>query len=183
MISLIVALVLAFFSFIASAFIIFRIVIPILPPHPLSKRVPPVSSFFSVPYDPHFLHCRPNLDSLPFDLSHLQINAISGSPGLTLSHFLCSRGKLLPRQHWVLLHSKSPPTQHSQSGCGLPSRFDKHVSSSLHLLSFCISVWRVQCHLALNIGCCGCRSYCSSLLPPHLQDYYRDRELTPYSMD
>ncbi|CAA7260118.1 unnamed protein product [Cyclocybe aegerita] len=35
------ALVLAFISFIASAFTILRIVIPILPPHPLSKRVSP----------------------------------------------------------------------------------------------------------------------------------------------
>lgn len=45
MIPLIPALVLAFVSFIASAFVILRIVIPILPPHPLSKRVSPVRSF------------------------------------------------------------------------------------------------------------------------------------------
>ncbi|KAF9006644.1 hypothetical protein BDQ17DRAFT_1540426 [Cyathus striatus] len=47
MIPLIPALVLAFISFIASAFIILRIVIPILPPHPLSKRVSP--SEFGLP--------------------------------------------------------------------------------------------------------------------------------------
>ncbi len=46
MIPLIPALVLAFISFIASAFIILRIIVPILPPHPLSKRVSPVRSFF-----------------------------------------------------------------------------------------------------------------------------------------
>lgn len=43
MIPLIPTLALAFFSFICSAFIILRIVIPILPPHPLSRRVSPVS--------------------------------------------------------------------------------------------------------------------------------------------
>lgn len=37
------ALTLAFLSFFASAFVILRIIIPILPPHPLSKRVAPVS--------------------------------------------------------------------------------------------------------------------------------------------
>ncbi|KAG5648815.1 hypothetical protein DXG03_000164 [Asterophora parasitica] len=41
MIPLIPALALAFFSFLCSAFVILRIVIPILPPHPLSKRVSP----------------------------------------------------------------------------------------------------------------------------------------------
>ncbi|KAF9480681.1 hypothetical protein BDN70DRAFT_804846 [Pholiota conissans] len=41
MIPLIPTLILAFVSFIASAFIVLRIVIPILPPHPLSKRVSP----------------------------------------------------------------------------------------------------------------------------------------------
>ncbi|KAF8165605.1 hypothetical protein B0H34DRAFT_762895 [Crassisporium funariophilum] len=41
MIALIPALALAFLSFIASAFVILRIVIPILPPSPLSKRVSP----------------------------------------------------------------------------------------------------------------------------------------------
>ncbi|TFK43801.1 hypothetical protein BDQ12DRAFT_643459 [Crucibulum laeve] len=41
MIPLIPALALAFLSFIASAFVILRIIIPILPPHPLSKRVSP----------------------------------------------------------------------------------------------------------------------------------------------
>ncbi|KAF9266312.1 hypothetical protein L218DRAFT_985929 [Marasmius fiardii PR-910] len=47
MIPLIPALVLAFFSFICSAFVIFRIVVPILPPHPLSRRVAP--SEFGLP--------------------------------------------------------------------------------------------------------------------------------------
>lgn len=37
------ALTLAFLSFFSSGFIILRIIIPILPPHPLSKRVAPVS--------------------------------------------------------------------------------------------------------------------------------------------
>ncbi|KAF9567369.1 hypothetical protein CPC08DRAFT_814238 [Agrocybe pediades] len=41
MIPLIPALILAFLSFISSAFVILRLVIPILPPHPLSKRVSP----------------------------------------------------------------------------------------------------------------------------------------------
>ncbi|KAF8640126.1 hypothetical protein AX17_001362 [Amanita inopinata Kibby_2008] len=41
MIPLIPALALAFLSFIASAFVILRIILPILPPHPLSKRVSP----------------------------------------------------------------------------------------------------------------------------------------------
>ncbi|KXN92346.1 hypothetical protein AN958_08577 [Leucoagaricus sp. SymC.cos] len=41
MVPLVPALVLAFVSFLASAFVILRIIIPILPPHPLSKRVSP----------------------------------------------------------------------------------------------------------------------------------------------
>ncbi|KAG6910124.1 hypothetical protein DXG01_012883 [Tephrocybe rancida] len=41
MIPLVPALALAFFSFLCSAFVILRIVIPILPPSPLSKRVSP----------------------------------------------------------------------------------------------------------------------------------------------
>ncbi|KAJ7498559.1 hypothetical protein FB451DRAFT_1202275 [Mycena latifolia] len=41
MIPLIPALALAFLSFFASVFVILRIVIPILPPHPLSRRVAP----------------------------------------------------------------------------------------------------------------------------------------------
>ncbi|KAH7922976.1 hypothetical protein BV22DRAFT_1197017 [Leucogyrophana mollusca] len=47
MIPLIPTLALAFISFICSAFVILRIVIPILPPHPLSRRVPP--SEFGLP--------------------------------------------------------------------------------------------------------------------------------------
>jgi hypothetical protein len=43
MIPLIPTLALAFLSFVSSAFVILRIVIPILPPHPLSRRVSPVS--------------------------------------------------------------------------------------------------------------------------------------------
>ena len=43
MIPLIPTLALAFVSFICSAFVILRILIPILPPHPLSRRVRPVS--------------------------------------------------------------------------------------------------------------------------------------------
>ncbi|CAL1700479.1 unnamed protein product [Somion occarium] len=41
MLPIIATLALAFVSFFASAFVILRIVIPILPPHPLSRRVPP----------------------------------------------------------------------------------------------------------------------------------------------
>ncbi|KAK7054109.1 hypothetical protein R3P38DRAFT_2854727, partial [Favolaschia claudopus] len=60
MISLIPALALAFLSFFSSAFIILRIVLPILPPHPLSRRVAP--SEFGLP----------NFKSLsPADKSHL----------------------------------------------------------------------------------------------------------------
>ncbi|KZP04567.1 hypothetical protein FIBSPDRAFT_843788 [Athelia psychrophila] len=47
MIPLIPTLVLAFISFIASVYVILRIVIPILPPSPLSRRVPP--SEFGLP--------------------------------------------------------------------------------------------------------------------------------------
>ncbi|KAH7907503.1 hypothetical protein BJ138DRAFT_1129128 [Hygrophoropsis aurantiaca] len=47
MFPLIPTLALAFISFICSAFVILRIVIPILPPHPLSRRVPP--SEFGLP--------------------------------------------------------------------------------------------------------------------------------------
>ncbi|KAK0461650.1 uncharacterized protein EV420DRAFT_1619180 [Desarmillaria tabescens] len=47
MIPLIPTLALAIFSFICSAFIVLRIVIPILPPHPLSRRVSP--SEFGLP--------------------------------------------------------------------------------------------------------------------------------------
>ncbi|KAL4076429.1 hypothetical protein V8B97DRAFT_1921875 [Scleroderma yunnanense] len=47
MIPFIPTLALAFVSFISSAFVILRIAIPILPPHPLSRRVPP--SEFGLP--------------------------------------------------------------------------------------------------------------------------------------
>ncbi|KAI0030891.1 hypothetical protein K488DRAFT_53236 [Vararia minispora EC-137] len=47
MIPLIPTLALAFFSFFASTFVILRIVLPILPPHPLSRRVRP--SEFGLP--------------------------------------------------------------------------------------------------------------------------------------
>ncbi|KAF9232790.1 hypothetical protein BU15DRAFT_54645 [Melanogaster broomeanus] len=47
MIPFILTLALSFVSFIASAFVILRIVIPILPPHPLSRRVAP--SEFGLP--------------------------------------------------------------------------------------------------------------------------------------
>ena len=47
MFPLVPTLALAFVSFISSAFVILRILIPILPPHPLSRRVRPVS-----PVDP-----------------------------------------------------------------------------------------------------------------------------------
>ncbi|TFY64480.1 hypothetical protein EVJ58_g2587 [Rhodofomes roseus] len=47
MIPLIPALALAFLSFLSSAFVILRIIIPILPPHPLSRRVRP--SEFGLP--------------------------------------------------------------------------------------------------------------------------------------
>ncbi|KDQ64418.1 hypothetical protein JAAARDRAFT_225621 [Jaapia argillacea MUCL 33604] len=60
MIPLIPTLALAFASFICSAFVILRIVLPILPPSPLSRRVPP--SEFGLP----------NFGSLsPADKSHL----------------------------------------------------------------------------------------------------------------
>ncbi|KAF9057888.1 hypothetical protein BJ165DRAFT_86881 [Panaeolus papilionaceus] len=47
MIPVVPALVLAIISFLASAFVVLRIIIPILPPHPLSKRVSP--SEFGLP--------------------------------------------------------------------------------------------------------------------------------------
>lgn len=52
MIPLVPTLALSFLSFTCSAFVILRIVIPILPPHPLSRRVAPVRCFFSnlLPY-------------------------------------------------------------------------------------------------------------------------------------
>ncbi|KAJ6560471.1 hypothetical protein B0H19DRAFT_1290393 [Mycena capillaripes] len=60
MFPLIPALALAFLSFFSSAFVILRIVLPILPPHPLSRRVAP--SEFGLP----------NFRSLtPADKSHL----------------------------------------------------------------------------------------------------------------
>ncbi|KAF9018214.1 hypothetical protein BDP27DRAFT_1355562 [Rhodocollybia butyracea] len=65
MIPLIPALALAFFSFLCSAFVIFRIVIPILPPHPLSRRVAP--SEFGLP----------NFRSLtPADKSHVWLASL-----------------------------------------------------------------------------------------------------------
>ena len=48
MIPLVPTLALAFLSFTCSVFIILRIVIPILPPHPLSRRVAPVRSIFLI---------------------------------------------------------------------------------------------------------------------------------------
>lgn len=47
MLPLVPTLALAFLSFSSSAFVILRIIIPILPPHPLSRRVPP--SEFGLP--------------------------------------------------------------------------------------------------------------------------------------
>ncbi|TFY62286.1 hypothetical protein EVG20_g6758 [Dentipellis fragilis] len=47
MLSLILTLALAFVSFLCSAFVILRIIIPVLPPHPLSRRVAP--SEFGLP--------------------------------------------------------------------------------------------------------------------------------------
>ncbi|CCM00178.1 uncharacterized protein FIBRA_02206 [Fibroporia radiculosa] len=46
MIPLVPALALAFVSFISSVFVVLRIIVPILPPHPLSRRVRPVSTSF-----------------------------------------------------------------------------------------------------------------------------------------
>ncbi|KAI0309404.1 hypothetical protein OF83DRAFT_1179663 [Amylostereum chailletii] len=47
MIPLIPTLALAFFSFVSSSFVLLRIIVPVLPPHPLSKRVRP--SEFGLP--------------------------------------------------------------------------------------------------------------------------------------
>jgi len=83
MIPLIPALVLAFLSFISSAFVILRIVIPILPPHPLSRRVAPVRVFrFLCVSETHdstkFLQSEfglPNFRSLsPADKSHIWLS-------------------------------------------------------------------------------------------------------------
>ncbi|KAI9000773.1 hypothetical protein BD414DRAFT_532602 [Trametes punicea] len=64
MIPLIPALALAFLSFVSSAFVILRILIPILPPHPLSRRVAP--SEFGLP----------NYRSIsPADKSHIWLAA------------------------------------------------------------------------------------------------------------
>ncbi|THH29659.1 hypothetical protein EUX98_g4518 [Antrodiella citrinella] len=64
MLPLIPTLALAFLSFICSAFVILRIVIPILPPHPLSRRVRP--SEFGLP----------NFKTLsPADKSHIWLAA------------------------------------------------------------------------------------------------------------
>ncbi|KAI0340897.1 hypothetical protein BDW22DRAFT_365380 [Trametopsis cervina] len=65
MFPLIPTLVLALVSFLSSAFVILRIVIPILPPHPLSRRVPP--SEFGLP----------NFKTLsPADKSHLWLASL-----------------------------------------------------------------------------------------------------------
>jgi hypothetical protein len=49
MIPLVPTLVLSFLSFFCSVFVILRTVIPILPPHPLSRRVAPVRCYFLLP--------------------------------------------------------------------------------------------------------------------------------------
>ncbi|KAI0700590.1 hypothetical protein BC835DRAFT_1266204 [Cytidiella melzeri] len=65
MFPLIPTLALALVSFISSAFVILRIVIPVLPPHPLSRRVPP--SEFGLP----------NFKTLsPADKSHLWLASL-----------------------------------------------------------------------------------------------------------
>jgi hypothetical protein len=77
MIPLVLTLALALLSFLSSAFVILRIIIPILPPNPLSRRVPPVCSPCS--YMNYILTCMrqsefglPNYRSLtPADKSHL----------------------------------------------------------------------------------------------------------------
>ncbi len=72
MIPLIPSLALAFFSFLCSAFVILRIVIPILPPHPLSRRVAPVCRLFSAGYHVPDQLCSLNSVFLTFAL-YLQL--------------------------------------------------------------------------------------------------------------
>ena len=82
MIPLIPALALAFLSFTASAFVILRIIVPILPTHPLNKRASPVSHVFGMVWyvDRHMLQTKfglPRFHSLSTaDKGHIWLAAL-----------------------------------------------------------------------------------------------------------
>ena len=80
MFPLIPALILAFVSFICSAFVILRILIPILPPHPLSRRVRPVSFSKYLTTAIHLTEISHSLNSVFLTIGQFppQIRATSG---------------------------------------------------------------------------------------------------------
>lgn len=94
MLPLIPALALAFVSFLSSAFVILRIIVPILPPHPLSRRVRPVSlPFLTESLYTDFITFSLSLAFLTSALFPPQTRAMSGLLLLTSWPSYCSLGK------------------------------------------------------------------------------------------
>ncbi|PPQ79526.1 hypothetical protein CVT25_003408 [Psilocybe cyanescens] len=114
MVPLVSALILAFVPFISSAFVILRIFIPILPPHPLSELLNlALRDMTGSSFHCSFIHCRPNLDYPPTTRSHLRTRVISGSQALTSVPSQSLFGKLSMSRLLVyrasLLHSTQDP--------------------------------------------------------------------------
>ncbi|KAH6914759.1 hypothetical protein BKA70DRAFT_1510260 [Coprinopsis sp. MPI-PUGE-AT-0042] len=108
MIPLIPAVVLAFTSFLASAFVILRIVIPILPPSPLSRRVSPAEfglpAFGSLsPADKgHIWLASLDLVALIVFVWHVVAEATSGPTGAALAQDPLSTTRVVVCPHrWV----------------------------------------------------------------------------------
>lgn len=135
---LIAIISLALVSFLFSAFVVLRIVIPVLPPHPLSRRVSPVRpnllafSWIEMADDfylQYFLKTLNSLNSvsLIFVPSLLQTRATFGSHLWTLSpssylHGKHSRSSTEDPQDTLSRRTQPPPREY-----GLPSRSGKRV--------------------------------------------------------
>ena len=177
MLPLVPTLAFAFVSFASSAFVILRIVIPILPPHPLSSRVPPVRPALFVRERVYVNESRsPNLGFLTSGLFLLQIRATSGSLHVTylLSQFSC--GKLSTNTSADPAVSMSSTTPDQRCDCGSLPRSDSHVCSLSPPSHSCTFVWASPSRLARSTGCFGARPF--SWLPrrPALLEFWPVRE-------
>lgn len=169
MIPLIPSLVLAFLSFLSSAFVILRIVIPILPPHPLSRRVSPVSPPILIspsylnhhrlssvcPTSVHFLRrSKGQLTGIVFfDSSLISIHLVT-------SGFMCSTspvsaflyGRSSPNLLVGRLATEARQIPSLPSDSGLQSLSDPHVFLSSPSSPCSMFVWRGPCRLAPSTG-------------------------------
>ena len=139
MLPLIPTLALSFLSFIASAFVILRIIIPILPPHPLSRRVAPVRILFTDPPHTHRPTCH-NSPNLVFQTSrHFppQTRATFGSLHAIYWPSQSFYGRQSLNISVAQPFTMSPPTLSRLCDYGLPSLFASLASLSwLPLLFF-----------------------------------------------